>query len=191
MLAPSILLVLFRRPKIGILLNIAVIIFGIFLNVSPKLILNIPSYFEFKNIQTFESLIKSLDYYQMNTTQYVGSFTLGMLTGFFIVKHPKAYVGGSFVEIFLNTISLFSITCMVFWSNMLSAIDGTTTELNMLLYFSFAKFIWSLSFAWLLFVWCTGRSGISQQMFIWYSVWQSSNDLYRILQSIECILEVY
>jgi hypothetical protein len=28
-------------------------------------------------------------------------------------------------------------------------------------------------------------------MFIWYSVWQSSNDLYRILQSIECILEVY
>ncbi len=166
MLAPSILLVLFRRPKIGILLNIAVIIFGIFLNVSPKLILNIPSYFELKNIQTFESLIKSLDYYQMNTTQYVGSFTLGMLTGFFIVKHPKAYVGGSFVEIFLNTISLFSITCMVFWSNVLSAIDGTTTELNMLLYFTFAKFIWSLSFAWLLFVWCTGRSGISQQMFI-------------------------
>jgi hypothetical protein len=28
-------------------------------------------------------------------------------------------------------------------------------------------------------------------MFIWYSVWQSSNDLYRILQSIEYILEIY
>jgi hypothetical protein len=158
-LAPLTLLILIRRPKIGIPLNIFVIILGIFLNVYPRIFLNIPVYFEFQKIKTITSMLMSIDYYIFNTMQYVSSFTLGMLSGYFVMNQPKFDIGGSNVQNVLNILALILISCAIYWSSALLNINQIHLEINVLLYLTFGKFIWSLSNAWILFVCCTGRSG--------------------------------
>ncbi len=134
-------------------------IFGIFLNISPKIIFQIPTYVEFKNIPTIKSLVKSFVYFEFNTLQYVSSFTLGLLSGYFVIKQPKISIGGPIIENGLNIIALVFISCIIYWSDTMCKINQIVSEKNILLYFTFSKLIWSLSFTWILFVCCTGRSG--------------------------------
>jgi hypothetical protein len=134
-------------------------IFGIFLNIYLKIILQIPTYVEFEKFTTIESFIKSFAFYEFNTLQYVSSFTLGLLSGYLVIKQPKISIGGPIIENGLNIIALGSISCIIYWSDTLSKINQTVSEKNILLYLIFSKLIWSLSFTWILFVCCTGRSG--------------------------------
>jgi hypothetical protein len=159
-------MILLRKTKLGITLIIFVMIFGIFLIISPKIIFQIPTYVEFKKFPTIESLVKSFVYYEFNTLQYVSSFTLGLLSGYFVIKQPKISIGGPIIENGLNIIALVLISCIIYWSDAMCKINQTISEKNILLYFIFSKLIWSLSFTWILFVCCAGRSGKVNHIFM-------------------------
>ncbi len=160
LIAPIMFVPLYKWPKFGITLNIIILLFSIFLNISPKFIINYLHFYEPTRVTSIRASLTVNSNYQLNTFHYVCTFSIGTLTGYMLRKHPNIYIGGPIVERILTFIAFAIIPLMYIWNNSFWILNDSAPEISVAFYIAFAKFFWGLSFAWIWFACCTGRAGL-------------------------------
>ncbi len=146
----------YRNPRIGIYFNIVAIIIGLISSIAPQLF-HINPYVELLDNDSFETLYQSWTWFHMSTTEYISSFFIGIFAGYCLRK--KVNLSPDSVKK-LWFCSLMSIVLAFMWNNTLWRIDTKKlNKANILLWFSFGKFISASGFAWIYFACCSGRGG--------------------------------
>jgi hypothetical protein len=123
--------------------------------------LNDINFYEVTRITSLRALSKSTSDYQLNTFQYVCTFSMGILTGYILRKHSNTYIGGPRVEFIITIISIVIIPLIYIWNNSFWILNDSAPQISVNLYIAFAKVFWGLSFCWIWFACCTGRAGLS------------------------------
>lgn len=123
---------------------------------------------------------QSYFYYHQNIVQYIGSFSVGVLLGYAIIVYQNmnknAENGGSVTfnaysrkdranngkNLIYNIVAIFGISSSFIWIDRIvhPTEDETipTNELSVLLYFSIGRFLYSLSFAWIIYACISNKS---------------------------------
>ena len=89
LIAPALVIALYKYPKFGLTLNVLLILSGILLIVSPFILFKINTYYELTRLPSFKALTFSIFSYHMNTLQYLCSFTIGIFAGYAIKGDKK------------------------------------------------------------------------------------------------------
>ena len=162
LIAPALVIALYKYPKFGLTLNVLLILSAILLIISPYFLFQLNTYYELTRLPSFKALTFSIFSYHMNTLQYVCSFAIGILAGYGIKNKSKfSFAGLTEEQLYraLTVLSLNVIPIMFVWNNSLNLYNDSPSELNAVLFFGLGKFLWSASLGWIWFVCCTGRAG--------------------------------
>jgi hypothetical protein len=179
-IAPLIILPLYRFPKYGLIINILAIIFGLFLNVSPKLLFNIDPIHQITH--TFQ---KSMSYYYLHTEQYLTSYAIGVLFAYLCLKHRNIYLGGKLIETISWIIFPMISVSVIYWNEYLYelVLNNQDNQLSALLYTSVGKVLFVSGFVWIIFATYSNRVGMKGFIFLYvysysYSIKQDLNRYY-------------
>ncbi len=159
MISPIILIPMHCWPTIGVTLNIIAIIFGSITSILPKF-LGLPiAPFEVSDMDSVDQIQRSLRRYNMGTEQFITPFVTGILIGYLITNRSK--FTKTFNKIFIIIILwiLFAVlsSSAIIWGENFKDINKTPNKLNLLLWFSLGKILWSLGLGSLIIALYSGK----------------------------------
>jgi len=86
---------------------------------------------------------------------------MGIIVGF-LISHQLIYKRFNLskrTELTLWTVSVISLSAVMFWFNSLHRINQAAPRLSILLWFSVGKLIGCVAISWMLYALCVGRAG--------------------------------
>jgi hypothetical protein len=156
---PILFLSLYKWPKFGISLNVALIVIGTIVTLYPKFLYDYINYNDFKKFESIQQAIIHITAYYLTPFQYVASFSIGSFFGYLMLKYPNIYLGGKKVEILLWFIAISVIPLTYIWNNTFWSLTEVPSEVSILLWYSLGRTIWTFAFGWFYFACSTGRGG--------------------------------
>jgi len=148
-------------PKVGIILNILLIAFGSFASILPKF-LGLPiAPFEVSEMDSVKQIQRSLVRYNIGFEQCLTPFLSGILVGYLVANKSKFsnFFNKKFISSLLWILFLLMTSSAIIWGENFKDLDLIPNKLNLLLWFSLGKVLWSLGFATLILLLCTGSGG--------------------------------
>ncbi len=160
-ISPLILIQLHYSTKIGIVFSTILIIASLVTNILPKL-QGLPiAPFEVSLMDSVDQIRTSFIRYSTATEQYLTPFITGILIGFLITNKEK--FKNFFDKKFVPTILwiFFPLFCSsaIIWGENFKDINIAPNEVNLLLWLSFGKVMWSLGCGSLILVLCIRSEG--------------------------------
>ncbi|KAH9506647.1 hypothetical protein DERF_011370 [Dermatophagoides farinae] len=162
-----IVLLMYESPKKGLRMLIIMIIGSILLNISPRLFLaNTRTYYEMMRQPSLWHARRSFYLYHQNIIQYLGSFSIGLLLGYAIIvndnisKDPKSnnHHRQQRKIIIYNGLAIIGLFMPFIWVNQFFGQDDSPNELSVLFFFSIGRFIFGLSFGWIIYASVANKS---------------------------------
>ncbi len=144
--SPLILVQLHYSTKIGIILSFILIIASLIANVLPKL-LGLPiAPFEVSLMDSVDQIRTSFIRYSAATDQYLTPFIIGILIGFLIANKEKFknFFDKKLVPIILWIFFPLFCSSAIIWGENFKDINITPNEVDLLLWLSLGKVMWSL-----------------------------------------------
>ena len=161
-MAPFVVFILYKYPKCGISLTVTIILFGCYASISPRLLFGQKTYLDPLGINSLEEMTKAFVAFHMGINQYIISFFIGILIGYFVRNNINYKNLSNKLESFLWILSFLTIILVMYWYMTLHTINRSPSKLSVLLWFSFGKLIACIAISWILFSLCIGRAGITQ-----------------------------
>ena len=158
---------MYESPKKGLRMLIIMIIGSILLNISPRLFLaNTRTYYEMMRQPSLWHARRSFYLYHQNIIQYLGSFSIGLLLGYAIIvndnisKDPKSnnHHRQQRKIIIYNGLAIIGLFMPFIWVNQFFGQDDSPNELSVLFFFSIGRFIFGLSFGWIIYASVANKS---------------------------------
>lgn len=189
LLAPLVFIPLFRWPRFGLGLTIAIIVLSPLSTLSPRILLGHPTYLEAGKFGSISEGIRGFLNYHTNPVQYVTALSIGLLTGYLIKCKPNMRIpGGRVTELILWLSSFSSIVLIFAWHNSFWEINKVNSEYNILAWFVMSKFMIASSLGFISYMCCTGRGGECLWSFYPCSTHHLSPVLSLQAGSIDCSL---
>lgn len=158
MLAPLVFLPLYRWPKLGLTLVLALLLVSPLATLAPSLLSGHPTFLEMTAHTSLTSIYRSYHQYTSNTFQYLTALLIGLLTGYLIEAKPNIRFGGKIVESLFWLLSLLTIGCTFAWNNTFWEFNKANDGNNALAWFVVSKFTFTGSLAYLTYMCCTSRA---------------------------------
>ena len=160
LVAPIIFLVFYYSPRFGVFWNILMIALGVFICLAPRLIWDIPHFYEFPRLASIWDFRGALIQYYYRADPHFVSYAFGMFCGYLIRQKPDLYFGGRIGEMFvwLTTASLTFYS--MYWLHEFADPHYAVTKTEILLYLTFSKLMYLCGWFWFFYACATGRGGI-------------------------------
>ncbi|KAH9423552.1 hypothetical protein DERP_003833 [Dermatophagoides pteronyssinus] len=163
-----VVLVMYESPKKGLRMLIIMIICSILLNISPRLFLtNTRTYYEMMRQPSLWHARRSFYLYHQNIIQYLGSFSIGLLLGYAIIvrdnisDQEQTKSNKQRKLIIYNVLAIIGLIVPFVWVNQFFGEQGVSpNELSVLLFFSIGRFIFGLSFGWIIYASVAEKSAL-------------------------------
>ena len=168
LIAPIVILVLYYCPKVGIVWNILVVVLGSLLALAPKMLYGIPHLFDMIDIPTFTESAKTVSHNYFGIEQHFQLYMLGILVGYLIKRHPKAYLGGRIGELFIWLATWSLTTYAIFWHrNYYNYAEYRVTEIEVINWIAFSKVCYAAGWCWAFYACVTGRAGNDYRLIVY------------------------
>ncbi len=159
--SPLILIQLHYSTKIGIIFSTILIIASCFASILPRF-LGLPiTPFEVSDMVSVDQIKTSFMRYNLGIEQFLTPFITGILIGFLIANKEKfsKFFNKIFISIILWIVFPLFCASAIIWGENFKDVNITPNKLNLLLWFSFGKVLWSLGCGSLILVLCTRSEG--------------------------------
>ncbi|CAG2101628.1 unnamed protein product [Medioppia subpectinata] len=157
-IAPFIVLMLYRSPKLGVSLTLAIIMFGCYASISPKHLFGQKTYLDPLGISSLEEMTKAFVAFHMGINQYIISFFIGILVGYLVRENDINRCLSRKWEALLWVLSFSTIIYVMYWYMTLHTLNASPPKSSVLLWFSFGKLFACIAISWILFSLCIGRA---------------------------------
>ncbi|UXI22525.1 Nose resistant to fluoxetine protein 6 [Sarcoptes scabiei] len=141
---------------------------GCYTSILPDLLLGQRTYFESSHFSSLEELTKAFVLFHMGINQYVISFFIGIIIGYLIVQqqiNPSRFEWSSRIKLILWSISIVSLSSVMYWFNSLHKINQAPSRTSVLLWFSLGKLIGSFAIGWMILALCIGKADWIERIF--------------------------
>ena len=152
-----------KWPKFGLIFTIITTILCCFVSLIPRIIGLPIAPFEVSDMNSVDLIELSINRYNFGTEQYLTPFLTGILIGYIIAnksKYSKIFNTNTFTTPIIWI--LFGLLCSsaVIWGENFKDIDINPNKINLLLWYSLGKLLWSTGCGCLLLVLCLGKKGL-------------------------------
>ncbi|CAG2101243.1 unnamed protein product [Medioppia subpectinata] len=160
-LSPLAFLALYKMPRFGVLWNVFLLAIGISIPLITRFHFNIPHIYEGFSTDSTSSNVSGFTYHYWSSLPYFQTYIIGILAGYAIRRHPKAYLGGRIGETIIS-LATFSMTFGICWWNKdFLHFSYRYTRLNgyeLHVYLLVHKVFYLSGFCWLFYACATGRA---------------------------------
>ncbi len=169
-ISPLILIPLYYSTKFGIIFTLFSIIASCFVQILPKLFGLPIAPFEVSDMVSLDQFQKSFFRYNLRPEQSLISFIIGILIGFIIANKEilTKFFNKKLVPIILWIVFPLFCSSAIIWGENFKDLEIAPNKLNLLLWFSFGKILWSLGCGSLILVLYTGNRGLFEKFFFVY-----------------------
>ena len=160
-MAPVIILVLYYWPTLGIIWNVLAIILGSVIALAPKIFFGIPHLFDNNKNFNFETMTKTVSHHYWGIEAHVQLYVVGILIGYIIRRHPKAYLGGRWGELLIWLTTWSMTTYAIFWhKDYYKYSEYKVTQQEIINWIAFSKVCYAAGWCWAFYACTTGRAGM-------------------------------
>ncbi len=165
-ISPLILVPLYYSTKFGIIFISFSIIASCFVQLLPKFFGLPIAPFEISDIISVDQFQKSIFRYNLRPEQSLISFIIGILIGFLITNKEMFtnVFNKKFVPIILWIIFPLFCSSAIIWGENFKDFEIAPNILDLLLWFSLGKILWSLGCGSLILVLCIRSEGLSEKI---------------------------
>lgn len=159
LLAPIVIIPLYRWPKIGIILASTILLISPLFTLSSWLFTGYPTFLEWTRFISLTELFRSFHQYTSNTLMYVTSLLIGLMTGYMIETKPNIQFGGLIIRKLMWIISITLVIIPFYWNNFFWQFNVDQSNALALAWYVCSKFMFCTGLAYITYMCCTERGG--------------------------------